>query len=311
MLSWNWYVCNLQSFDVLRLKAKEILENGENIHWAYTEVHFLPFHVLTALPGCLMERFNNNPWLQPWQRPWWVMRERARCWAVLPCQKKLPSNRNVFKCSMMYTCMHFLYICITFFLEVLYWQQQNPFLTPTWQPVFCIANQNTSNKVLFFKNVKLFQASNHKEAGIPCWGKERLGKSFSPGLCLLPSPNILLAVVHSESSYRICAGLICSPLPSLLLPQPIQSFFSPLPPRRWSWPLEVFARLLRSPLLQEQTDSEDGRWPQQASNPSSVAQTHCKHNLPSLQHLCFLALTQLGRQVSPALFAAVSQHDAA
>lgn len=155
--------------------------------------------------------------------------ESARCWAVLPCQKKLPSNRNVFKCSMMYTCMRFLYICITLFLEVLYWQQQNPFLTLTWQPVLCIAHQNTSNKVLFFKYVELFQASNQKEAGIPCWAKERLGKSFSPGLCLLPSPNILLAVVHSESSWRFCAGLFCFPLPSLLLPQPMHSL-SPLPP---------------------------------------------------------------------------------
>lgn len=161
-----------------------------------------------------------------------LLEQRARCWAVLPCQKKLPSNRNVFKCSMMYTCMRFLYICITLFLEVLYWQQQNPFLTPTWQPVFCIANQNTSNKVLFLKNAELFQASNHKEAGIPCWAKEHLGKSFSPGLYLLPSPNILLAVVHLESSWSICAGLFCFPLPSLLLllPQPIHSFFSPLLP---------------------------------------------------------------------------------
>lgn len=95
------------------------------------------FPVFTALPGCLMEWFNNNPWLQPWQRPRWDYicaagaenQHGAGMWllADLPAslgeitfKKKI---NNAFKCSRMYGCMCFIYICITLFLEVLYWQQ--------------------------------------------------------------------------------------------------------------------------------------------------------------------------------------------
>lgn len=95
--------------------------------------------VFTAPPGCPTEWFTNSLWLQPQPRPRrgyaFVLpeqREPARRRAVAPDSPAGLATRNylqnAFKRSRMYTTMCFIYICITLFLEVLYWQEEDPFL---------------------------------------------------------------------------------------------------------------------------------------------------------------------------------------